>query len=355
MELNIYNSILFGDLKPWHQKNRSDKQYRQLITSQFSQPKNMAEFQGALKAIFKNDKSLLKDETLEIYLRQPKGKREKEITAPLVEIHIPTFTNTTTKFYYYLITNEATRLTDTLQKAVCRKIEDADRKYLVNGLRTNIIDLLKKTAAIIPHYNDDPTSAYVLSVLKLTLIRLLIETESLYPSYLSTPANTNTEIFAEYLNEPVPVEPFYKISDAMSVIQEDAADYSADNAEDRLSFGFNDDAEKLKAVVTQLNIKIELLNEDKTTVDQLVSVLTSKNLTKKAHKIHFGCETVELRYLIVDKLNNYFSNLTPKTVEKSALFYSKKDTLLKAQNLYASKVVNTKKKSIIDSIFKDWK
>src|SRR5690606_11733545 len=93
----------------------------------------------------------------------------------LVEIKIPTFTTTTTKFYYYLITNEATRLTDTLHKAVSRKIEDTDRKYLVNGLRTNIIDLLKKTAATIPHYANDATSAYVLTVLKLSLVRLLME------------------------------------------------------------------------------------------------------------------------------------------------------------------------------------
>ena len=355
MELNIYNSILFGDLKPWHQKNRNDKQYRQLITTQFMQPKNMAEFQTALQSVFKNDKALLRDETLEVYLKQPKGKKEKEISKPLVEIKIPTFTTTTTKFYYYLITNEATRLTDTLRKAVSCKIEDTDRKYLVNGLRTNIIDLLKKTTATIPHYTEDAISAYVLTVLKLSLVRLLIETEVLYPSYLNTPSTTETEIFAEYLGEPVPSEEYYKVSDTLSTIQEEATAYTAQEPEDRFSFGFNDNVEKLKAALSQLNSKIELLNEDQTTVDQLVSVFTSKNLTKKAPKVYFDCETVELRYVIVEKLKNYFSNLTPTTLEKSALFYSKKGTLLKAQNLYSSKVVNTKKKAIIDSIFKDWK
>lgn len=355
MELNIYNSILFGDLKPWHQKNRNDKQYRQLITNQFTQPKKMAEFQTALEGIFKNDKSLLNDETLAIYLKQPKGKKEKEISKPLIEINLPTFTTTTTKFYYYLITNEATRLTDALHKALSRNIDDADRKYLVNGFRTNIIDLLKKTAATIPHYTNDTTSTYVLTVLKLTLVRLLMETESLYPNYLNTPANTETEIFAEYLGEQVPASGYYKVSDTLNMVQEEFTGNTNEPDNDRFSFGFNDDTDKLKTALTQLNNKIELLNDEKTTVDQLVSVFTSKNLTKKAPQIYFGCETVELRYIIVEKLKSYFTNLTPKTIEKSALFYSKTGTLMKAQNLYASKVPATKKKATIDNIFKDWK
>src|SRR5690606_42121882 len=92
-------------------------------------------------------------------------------------------------------------------------------------------------------------SAYVLTVLKLSLVRLLMETELLYPSYLNTPSTTETEIFAEYLGEPVPSEEYYKISDALSTIQEEATAYTAQEPEERFSFGFNEDVEKLKAAL----------------------------------------------------------------------------------------------------------
>ena len=69
------------------------------------------------------------------------------------------------------------------------------------------------------------------------------------------------------------------------------------------------------------------------------------------HKVYFGCETVQLRY-IIDELKNYFNNLTPTALEKSELFYTKTNKLLKAQNLYSNKIESPKNQSTIDNIIK---
>jgi hypothetical protein len=120
---------------------------------------------------------------------------------------------------------------------------------------------------------------------------------------------------------------------------------------EKLSFGFTGTDEKLRFVISQLTNKVEFINEDKCTTEHLVSVLTSKALNSKMHKIYFGCETVQLRH-IIDKLSASFNNLIPSAIEKSELFYTKNNKPLKAQNLYSNKIENPKNQLIIDNILK---
>lgn len=118
----------------------------------------------------------------------------------------------------------------------------------------------------------------------------------------------------------------------------------------KATFGFHGDTSKLKTVLAQLS-KVDLLNEEKNNTDELFALLTSKDLNGKVSKIFINCETAQFRY-IIDKLSPLFSNLTPKTIGKSGLFYSKKGTSLTDQNLYSSRIDNPKDKETIDKILK---
>jgi hypothetical protein len=118
---------------------------------------------------------------------------------------------------------------------------------------------------------------------------------------------------------------------------------------EKLSFGFKGEEAKLKSVITLLNNQVDFLNESKCSTEHLVTILTSKALTSKMHKVYFGCETVQLRY-IIDELKYYFNNLTPTALEKSGLFYTKTNKQLKAQNLYSNKIESPKKQPNIDKI-----
>lgn len=100
--------------------------------------------------------------------------------------------------------------------------------------------------------------------------------------------------------------------------------------------------------------QIDLLNEDVTSADELIKAFTAKSILPGAVKIQLGCETKHFRYCI-DKFMPFFNNLTLANIEKSKIFYSKKDTLIKANNLSASSSKNKiepKESANIDKIFK---
>lgn len=119
----------------------------------------------------------------------------------------------------------------------------------------------------------------------------------------------------------------------------------------KFSFCFNADGSKLKIVVSDLCSQIELLDDEKNTAAELVTVLTSKDLKSGSTKIYLGCETSQFRY-VIDKLKPHFTNLTPKAIGQIGIFYSLQRKKITAQNLYSSKVSSPKNKSTIDKIVK---
>jgi hypothetical protein len=120
----------------------------------------------------------------------------------------------------------------------------------------------------------------------------------------------------------------------------------------KLTFGFQDTEANLKYKIHQLCQKVDLLNWDETKEQDLINLLTSKNIYSCNKIIRINCETAVFRY-ILEKLKPYFTNLAFSNIEKSQLFRSKLDNPITAQNLYSSKINNPKLKTIIDQIFKE--
>lgn len=363
MKLKIFNSILRGDLRPW-KNQRTEKYYHQVMTKPFFQPQNsMDEFFAVLKKIFSENPALLKDEMLTVYLQQPPGKLVFNITEPLIEIDLPEPFDITSRFYCYLIKNETTRTTANLFNAITCDLDDTDRHYLINSLRSGVIDKLRDLAEIKSDLQDDQLSAYVLDVLKWSLIRLLLETDKLYPQFVDPIPATDSEIFAEYLSEPVPEFDYINSTVKVDQLREQLQEVL--NHEDKpkktkptltanedFSFGFTGDRKKLENVIKQLNLKVELLKDGQTTPEELLHVLTAKSLTSTAPEIHLDCETTQFRY-IIDRLEPYFTNLKPSTIDKAGIFYSKKNTRINKQNLYSNKIASPKNQPIIDDILKE--
>lgn len=117
----------------------------------------------------------------------------------------------------------------------------------------------------------------------------------------------------------------------------------------KITFGFKGKEDKLKNVIIELCNKVELLNEDKTKPAELLSLLMNKDIKPGNNPIFLNCETVQFRH-IIDKMKTHFTNLTPKEIEKSECFYSKKSNLIKAQNLYSNKIDTPKDQSTIGNI-----
>jgi hypothetical protein len=353
MELTIFKNIIYGELKPWSTNAINDKFYRQNLSANFIKPiHTIDEYYNALKELHKDKPNLFKEDGLEIYLLQPDTNISHEIIHPLVEVSLAEPITTTQKFYHFLLFNEATRLTNRVFKCINKDIGEIQKKEIIQNVVKSCKDILFCIGTDQESFPKTELTAYVVPQLITNLIRFLKETEKLYPQYLADIPSTKNELFGELLKQPIPETDIEKTAPEFQtacniLLGIDNYKFEKDT---RFSFGFNGDKEKLKSVLLALNRNIELLNEDKTSVDELLTVLTCKDLELGAPQIYIGCETLEFSY-IVKKLELSFSNFNPTSIDSSNLFFSKKGNVIKKGSLYNANQREPYKKVEIDNIF----
>lgn len=354
MELTIFKSIIYGELKPWASNAINEKFYRQNLSLNFIKPAHsINEYYKVLKELHKDKSNLFKDDGLEIYLTQPNTAISHEILHPLVEVSLAEPITTTQKFYHYLLYNEATRLTDRVFKCINKDIEEIQKKEIIQNVVKSCKDLLLRIGTDQKYFQQTELTAYVIPQLITNVIRFLKETEKLYPQYLADLPSTKYELYGELLllqsipetNIDKTTLEFQTVNDILIGI--DNYKFEKDT---RFSFSFNGNKDKLKSVLSLLNRDFDLLNEDKTSVEDLLNVLTSKDLQRGAPQIYIGCETLEFAY-IVKKLELSFSNFKPTSIDSSNLFFSKKGNEIKRGSLYNANQKEPYKKVEIDSIF----
>ena len=335
MELTIFKNIIYGELKPWASNAINDKFYRQNLSASFMKPTNtINEYYKVLKELHKDKPNLFKEDGLEIYLLQPNTDISHEILYPLVEVSLTEPTTSTQKFYHFLLYNETTRLTDRVFKCINKDIEEIQKKEIIQNVAKSCKDLLLRIGTDQESFPQTELTAYVIPQLITNTIRFLKETEKLYPQYLAELPSTKNELFGELLQQPIPEIDIDKTTPEFQTTYNillgiDNYKFEKDT---RFSFGFNGEQEKLKSVLLALNRNIELLNGDKTSVDELLIVLTSKDLELGAPQIHIGCQTNLFNH-VWRKLKPKFNNLGATSLAASKLFYSKSDTLLSKSNL----------------------
>lgn len=118
------------------------------------------------------------------------------------------------------------------------------------------------------------------------------------------------------------------------------------------TFGFKGDDKKLLSVLKSLQLKINLLKTDHTSVEQLHKLLISKDFTTLDIKVHLDCETTQFRY-IVKKMQDYFTRFRPVDISESQLFLSSTPSLMNSSSLSSANIPNPKEKETIDKIFKE--
>lgn len=353
MELTIFKSIIYGDLKPWASNAVNEKFYRQNLSPSFLKPTyTISEYYKALKELHKDKPNLFKEDGLEIYLIQPNTDMSHEILYPLMEVSLEEPTTSTQKFYHFLLYNETTRLTDRVFKCINKEIDEIQKKEIIQNVVKSCKDLLLRIGTDQESFPKTELTSYVIPQLINNVIRFLKETEKLYPQYLYDLPATINELFGELLQQPTPdinIEKTTPVFQTVSDVLLGIDDYKFEK-DTRFSFGFNGNKDKLKSVLFLLNRDFDLLNEDKTSVEDLLSVFTSKDLQRGAPQIYIGCETLEFAY-IVKKLELSFSNFKPTSIDSSNLFFSKKGNEIKRGSLYNANQREPYKKVEIDNIF----
>jgi hypothetical protein len=237
IDLNIYNRILFGDLRPWLKENQSETKFQQKLTPSFRVPKGGGDaFEKAILNALKDHPILLTDEDYIFEIEEDKIKVvsvKDEIFEPLIDIDIPPHFNHKTEFYYYLIKNEGTRLMNNLNKAVQVCSNENEAKFLINTTLIKVKTFLKDTATHLKEisYSDnlrfdelpkDKTEAqkkisdYILSVLQTTLFRLLLEMQQTFEAFITGKILSEDEIYISLLGKTPPSIAVNKMSVRMN-------------------------------------------------------------------------------------------------------------------------------------------
>lgn len=265
---------------------------------------------------------------------------------------LPAYNNTITKYYTLLIGKEVLRVFNEYLLRSSKWTNRIDIIFQTTSLLRNLKTLTKQVNSELTarDYNEFPNDQpdlihFTLNLLKLELINLYFSIQEVHKDILEE-VFTLEDFYLLELNEPVSaIRKIYPTKDKI-LIEGD----NSPKTEHKINFGFKGKNENLKIVITQLNFKANLLKDGKTSVDDLLSVLTSKDLIPGSSKIYLGCETTIFRY-IFDKLKPYFSKLKLISIENSKVFYSTNDNLIKSNNLSSSKIENPKLKDDIDKIF----
>lgn len=351
MELRILDSIMHGVLKPWKLDTSNNKRFTELVkAAKKVNPSTCIEQHLQLYNLLADYPTLQK--VLETELPS-----EKTLKPLYFSTGLPMYNNAVTNFYFLVITLEAQRIYNRVLGFSKIYTSQIDLIYQT-GKVLNYAKVLAKQASIeLDMMGFSGTAAqveasnYAIYCLKHSLIQLYFSIQEQFKDHLEE-TTTLEDFYLLDLEEPL--SGMVKLEKVELPVETDKPEKAVDSTQEKISFGFKDDIDKLKTVVNQLCFQIELLNEDVTDTDDFIRILTAKNILPGSVKIQIGCETKHFRYAI-DKFQPYFTDLSLANIEKSKLFYSKKDTLITANNLSASNSkskIDPKEKSTIDKIFK---
>jgi hypothetical protein len=331
MEIKILNSILFKELMPWTFQVKGIKAINEKIKKAGSKaPLTDTELIQQLQVLIADYPDLSK------WLTKQKGSNTTTLKHHCFAIDFPTYSDAVSKFYNAIISLETLRVYNAFNSKMQKYSKKVDIVYNTTIALKNIKALTINTVKEIKErgFEEAPTEQsslphFVLQLLRQHLTILFFDIQELSKASIDNPTSIEDFYLLDLVLPKVLITELSKVE-----IETEKAEKSI--TKEKLSFGFKGNEAKLKSVISSLNNQVEFLNEENCTAEQLVTILTSKALTTKMHKVYFGCETVQLRY-IIDKLKDYFNNLTPTALEKSELFYTKTNKLLKAQNLYSNK------------------
>jgi hypothetical protein len=189
--LDLFNDILFLNLRPWLMSKNPDLKFKQLI----------------------------KDVKREYYVQQP--KYEIAFVKPLSSIR---------KYYCAIIEAESIRFLNDFHSEIETTYSDSEKSYLVHHvLNKKFSQFLKDIAKLISEkkYSSDQfdlgsnnfskdrciaDESYILHFLKCSFIRLFLEIQDSYSEFLNEEIVTQEEIYFKYFNEQLPDPSFIKPS-----------------------------------------------------------------------------------------------------------------------------------------------
>ena len=220
IDLSIYQSILYYDLRPWLDSNKDDNRFRAKLTPNFKNPtESSIDFDNAINKALIDYKSTLNEEEYLFELADDQVQFNgvvDEILYPLIVVIADEPTNNKATFYYYLIKNEATRLINNLYKFSYLKISESEKKNVFIGAIKGINSLIQRTeqqkiqVSKNGNHSQDPNNTFILNYLGITLIRLHLEVKELFEKYVTGNVYDEAGIYSTIIKKKQPTESHIK-------------------------------------------------------------------------------------------------------------------------------------------------
>ena len=256
------------------------------------------------------------------------------------------------KYYFKLIAKESCKIYNEIIEGFHPQAEHPELHFTYtifhNRLEQYLIDINK----YIQSRNLNNNDAKIINFLKVNAIILFMELQENFIKFSSKELISIEEIYNYYFNISTPeISEITKLKTTETIIPNNQKKKNK-NASPKLAFGYKGlNTELLLAVLKKMQLRIDIIDENHSTINQFYELLISNDFTKINYEIHILCETTQFSYL-VSSLKPYFKNFNPTTIQRSNKFFTKTGTPLKASNLHKNKVHNPKEKEEIDKIIK---
>ncbi|MFZ4740349.1 MAG: hypothetical protein ACOYLE_04215 [Bacteroidales bacterium] len=224
MESSIFNSILFGELRPWQKDFEDDR----LISDILKQTPALSS--NKIQTLHSRIHGFLKGHN-NLYNFPENNLQNKDVLSleNVLDIDLPHQYNNVSRYYTELIQAESLRYINNLAAGIDLCLAEVDIKYLVNTalkqLRFIAVnaskELIKRNCNFIPEYSPDAAlsieesiirnSHFAVYLLKLYSIKLIFEVQILYGRYAKL-IESFEDFYINTLKEPIPANNFIHYS-----------------------------------------------------------------------------------------------------------------------------------------------
>ncbi len=285
MEIKILNSIIHKELRPWLFETKNSN----AISSRLSKVGNVAP-QFDTDLLSQLNMLLVDFPDLTKWLVKQTPKSPNKLIDHSFEIDLPEYSDVYTKFYKTIITSETLRLYNAFFFKVSQYSEKVDIVYHTSLALKSIKALLLDVVRELLSRNYDPNESnpsdlvsFVLSLLRRELTILYFDVQTVGIDHLEYPMSIEDFYILELgLSKSLSTELKKVATVNNESSQNNLADVLKSNvkkAKPSLSFGwkYNSDT-KLELLFDDLIIEINFIDEEKSTSEDLVQLLTSKNM-----------------------------------------------------------------------------
>lgn len=189
-------------------------------------------------------------------------------------------------------------------------------------------------------YEQNDLTYFTLEYLKNSLLNLYFSIQSNFKAHLSDVFESVSDFYMYNMDNDAEIVELKQV--VMDKHNKPIVTVIKPSESPKLSFGYKQKIHTaLQSLFDDLCVDFNFLNEDKTTVETLVELLTSNEIVPNKIKTYLGCKTTVFVF-IIDSIGKHFQRLTQTNIEKSMSFYSKEEqnkpaVLIKSSNFSKSR------------------